>query len=383
MQVKPARVAELAGGLWRRSRSQLPRLVGGEICRAVAAAGKAVYPLPLTPTRRCAIRSNRALPGSYESGGPTDNVLPIWKVAAPALDILAPDNYQNDPRRVSEGAGTLSPRRQALFVPETGGGAGKARFFFSALGLQAIGFSPFGLDYTGNRGRWPPNPEEFLAPWAMNYRLLVPMQREIARLNFEGKLQAVAEEKGSRADPAFGPWNAWCPMERRATIAPWEIPSRPEAPWWPIQRQPVSGSRIFLPRRFPPRRRRDKHRQFLRVEEGAYENGVFKPAHLERRRDRLGAQLRRGAAGAARLAGHLFRRKDPVRGRRNREVESHLVAAWLSRDPFAGDHVHEVRELLVDDHAGGDRVTSGRGKILHDELVVVVAERARSGWGPR
>jgi hypothetical protein len=33
----------------------------------------------------------------------------------------------------------------ALFVPETGG-AGNARFFFSALGLQAIGFSPFGVD---------------------------------------------------------------------------------------------------------------------------------------------------------------------------------------------------------------------------------------------
>jgi hypothetical protein len=31
------------------------------------------------------------------------------------------------------------------FVPETRGGASVARFF-SALGLQAIGFSPFGLD---------------------------------------------------------------------------------------------------------------------------------------------------------------------------------------------------------------------------------------------
>ena len=37
------------------------------------------------------------IPGSYESGGPTDNVLAIWKAAAPAIDILAPDDYQNDP----------------------------------------------------------------------------------------------------------------------------------------------------------------------------------------------------------------------------------------------------------------------------------------------
>jgi Domain of unknown function (DUF5597) len=38
--------------------------------------------------------------------------------------------------------------------------------------------------------------EETLTPFAMNYELIGPMQREIARLNFEGKLQAVAEEKG-------------------------------------------------------------------------------------------------------------------------------------------------------------------------------------------
>jgi len=30
----------------------------------------------------------------------------------------------------------------------------------------------------------------------MNYRLIGPMQREIARLNFEGKLQAVSEQQG-------------------------------------------------------------------------------------------------------------------------------------------------------------------------------------------
>jgi hypothetical protein len=36
----------------------------------------------------------------------------------------------------------------ALFIPETSGAVHEARFLFSALGLQAIGYSPFGLDYT-------------------------------------------------------------------------------------------------------------------------------------------------------------------------------------------------------------------------------------------
>ncbi len=69
----------------------------------VAAAGKAVYPLPLYAN--AALRDpfhpgsagQPGAPGNYESGGPTDNVLVIWKTAASALDILAPDIYQNDP----------------------------------------------------------------------------------------------------------------------------------------------------------------------------------------------------------------------------------------------------------------------------------------------
>jgi len=42
----------------------------------------------------------------------------------------------------------------------------------------------------------------------LNYRLLGHMDREIALLNFEGKLQAVAEEKDQPSQtPQFGPWD--------------------------------------------------------------------------------------------------------------------------------------------------------------------------------
>ncbi len=32
-------------------------------------------------------------PGSYQSGGPSGNVIPIWKAGAPALDMVSPDHY--------------------------------------------------------------------------------------------------------------------------------------------------------------------------------------------------------------------------------------------------------------------------------------------------
>jgi len=156
----------------------------------VAAAGKAVYPLPMDAN--CALRDplrpgppgiEGPASGRYESGGPTDNVIPIWKAAAPAIDIEAPDIYRGDPASYLKDLELYHRDDNPLYVAETGG-TGNARFFFSALNLQTLGYSPFGAADDSQKDA---------EPWAMNYRLIGPIQREIARLNFEGKLKAVAE----------------------------------------------------------------------------------------------------------------------------------------------------------------------------------------------
>ncbi len=168
----------------------------------VAAAGKAEYPLPMyvNVALRDPLSNPRA--GNYESGGATDNVLDIWKAAAPAIDILAPDIYQNDSAKYLAVLDHYSRPDNALFVPETGGTGNASRMCFAALGHGAIGWSPFGLDYT----RTTP---ESLAPVGMNYRMLEPIMREVARLNFEGKVKAVEEEAGqTTATLNFGEWSA-------------------------------------------------------------------------------------------------------------------------------------------------------------------------------
>jgi hypothetical protein len=200
----------------------------------VAAAGKAVYPLPLYANAALRDPLKPGAPGSYESGGPTDNVLAIWKVAAPALDILAPDIYTNDPAAYLKVLELYHRDDNPLFVPETGGAA-NARFLFSALGLQAIGFSPFGMDYTRGQDTGPGSrqPDEFLA-WAMSYRLIGPMQREIARLNFEGKLKAVAEEPPKVVDTLpFGDWNAVVSYGARRDGQAVGNAEPTGAQWWP------------------------------------------------------------------------------------------------------------------------------------------------------
>lgn len=246
----------------------------------VAAAGRAVYPLPLYANAALRDPIKPGAPGSYESGGPTDNVIPIWKVAAPAIDIVTPDIYMTDTAQYLKVLELYHRDDNALFVPETSGGAAVARFFFSALGLQAIGFSPFGLDYTRARasqtgGSRPP--EEFLDPTAQNYRLIAPMMREVARLNFEGKLQAVAEEKGKVTQTLpFGPWNAivsYGASRNNRPVGNPEPTGRVLVAQLKDNQFLVAG--LFCRVDFSPTDAA-KRRQFLRVEEGTYENGVFK-----------------------------------------------------------------------------------------------------------
>src|ERR1035437_3796243 len=177
----------------------------------IALAGKAVYPLPLYVN--AALRGPfKGDPGTYESGGPTDNVLSIWKAEAPAIDVLAPDIYLLDTQPYLKVIELYHRPDNALFIPETAGTPRAARFLFAALGMQTIGYSPFGLDYTrtNHPERMVPNePNAFLDPTAQSYKLLGPMMRDVARLNFEGKLQAVAEvEDQPRQTLHFGSWDA-------------------------------------------------------------------------------------------------------------------------------------------------------------------------------
>jgi len=165
----------------------------------VARAGKAEYPLPMYCnvwiTYPVAALENRDHPSpgqEYPSGGPQQGNIGIWKSAAPAIDVLAPDFYSNDVDLYHKTVAAYHRDDNALFIPETGRTANFGRYFFYALGQGAIGFSPFGVDYTGWWGT-----EQKVPEWlSENYSLVGPMDLEIAKLNFDGKLQTAVEQKG-------------------------------------------------------------------------------------------------------------------------------------------------------------------------------------------
>lgn len=178
----------------------------------VAAAGKAEYPLPMyvNAVTRDPEDANAAPGHGYPSGAATYNMLDVWKAAAKSVDAIAPDIYNSSEMGYRKTLQLYGRKDNAVFVPETSNSPAFARFFFLALGHGAIGFSPFGMDRTGYFNA-PLGAEdakdESIEPFAENYRLFEPMQREIARLNFEGTLKTTLEQKGKPSETLeFGQW---------------------------------------------------------------------------------------------------------------------------------------------------------------------------------
>jgi len=166
----------------------------------VALAGKAEHAIPMYcnvwityPVHALENRDHGSPGQEYPSGGPQQQNIGVWKAAAPGIDMLSPDFYSADAAFYREVLSAYGRDDNALFVPETGLGKTFGRYFFYALGRGAIGFSPFGVDYTG----WTIKDEKIPFDMGENFALFAPLQREIAQLNFEGKVQTAVEEKGS------------------------------------------------------------------------------------------------------------------------------------------------------------------------------------------
>ncbi|ESQ76641.1 glycoside hydrolase [Asticcacaulis sp. AC402] len=189
----------------------------------IAAAGKAVYPLPtyMNAALKDPLNPDQA-PGSYASGGPTYNVIEVYQAAAPNIDFVAPDLYSPGSQSYEATLAFYARKDNPLFVAESGNKPTYARFIFSVLGRQGIGFDPFGFDYSGYSnyplGTTKTGPE-MVKPFGELYSLFRPLERVWPKLSFESQVWGVSEPDDHSAQTLdLGPnWNA------RVTYRQWEF----------------------------------------------------------------------------------------------------------------------------------------------------------------
>jgi beta-galactosidase GanA len=140
----------------------------------VAAAGKAEYNIPMVANAWLKLSLDQP-PGKYPSGGPTFNMLDVWKAAASHIDVLAPDIYALDFRGV---CAQYTRSDNPLFIPEARRDARAASACFYAFGEHdAICYAPFGIDSVS-----------LPHPLTESYALLAEMLPLLAEVQGEGRM---------------------------------------------------------------------------------------------------------------------------------------------------------------------------------------------------
>jgi len=257
----------------------------------VARAGKQVYPLPMyvnvwmggEGTNDRFLEFDRP-GGSYPSGGPQSHMINLWKATTPDIDIIGPDIYHQSPIIYRMIMSRYTRPDNPLYVVETGSGTAFARFCFYALGeFSAIGFCPYGMDA---------GPGDELAQgftdMAADFRVLKTALPVIADLQAKGKLQAAVEEEFISGRMLY--------FDNYDVLVRFRPPVRSSGQPLAASGPPVPSGRVLVgqlgPDEFliagfdaaldfkPTMGSEFTGVQGLLIEEGVYENGVWKPTYL-------------------------------------------------------------------------------------------------------
>jgi beta-galactosidase GanA len=187
----------------------------------IAKAGRAVYDLPMYVNNalRDPIEPMAPWKNNFASGGPTFDVIDIYKAAAPHIDIAAPDIYLPEWNKVTATLDKFQRPDNALMVPEIGNAENYARYAYLVLGRGGIGFAPFGLDYA-DYSNFPLGSKltdkRMAEPFGKVFKVFRPMARQWAKWAFEGRTYGIAEGedrapqtidmKGWKATVSFREW---------------------------------------------------------------------------------------------------------------------------------------------------------------------------------
>ena len=251
----------------------------------VAAAGKKEFPLPLFINVWTDIQDGFYDPGfSHPSGGATTRMLPLYKAIAPAIDWISPDIYKRNYVQFQEEALPYRRPDNPLFIPETGRDLTYCRSMFYALGdMKGLGVSVFGVEGSVDGPADPAIPNT-VADLAATYRVISAAAPLLAEARTHGLLNSAVEQEGIatlvldfgdyEAMAQFGPMNFGYGGARAAGTP--KTTGRVLIGQLAPREFVIAGFDAtinFRPRYGSPA----PHADFVSAEEGAYEDGQWKP----------------------------------------------------------------------------------------------------------
>src|SRR6185312_3779256 len=203
--------------------------------------------------------------------------------AAPAIDILSPDIYLDGNEKCLKVIDLYSRADNPLFVPECGVSPDKIKYIYSTLAHGGIGFAFFGVDGYEEMPDRPAGASDRLAPIANEYRLLAPLDAQLAQWAFENRISALVEPDDRSAQSVVVPdWQATVSFGtgRGDHMHPNERPTG-KALIINLEKNTflVTGTLCRITFR-PTGADSAKAWQYLKVEEGDYAGGDFKPRRI-------------------------------------------------------------------------------------------------------
>ncbi|HEX3166393.1 MAG TPA: DUF5597 domain-containing protein [Chitinophagaceae bacterium] len=233
----------------------------------LAIAGKAVYNLPMYVN--AALNRPGAKPGEYPSAGPLPHVMDIWKAGAPSIDFLAPDFYNPDFKHWCD---LYIRNGNPLFIPEHRFEKGiDAKAFFAFGNYNCLAFSPFSIESTNE-------PEK--EPIGRTYDILNQLTPLLTKYQSAGAAKGFLVEKDSiQKDIAIGDYLFTVHHEYKMG---WSPGSKENS--WPLaggliiavapDEFYVAGTGFVMT--FAPKAN-NKKAGFISIDEGKFENGLWKP----------------------------------------------------------------------------------------------------------
>ena len=293
---QPAPVKRAASGNWREvygdyADEYFHAWAIASSIEQVAKAGRAVFDVPMYVNNalRDAVEPLAPWKSNFASGGPTYDVIGIYKAAAPHVDIAAPDLYNPASAQVDATLAKFQRADNPLWVPEMSHAPGYGRVVYDVLGRGALGIAPFGIDYTSFTN-FPLGAKEaggpaIVEPFAATYAVFGSMDRLWARWAFEGRTHGVAEGDDRKDQTiALGSWTAtvsfqeWQFGEKSWPNHPSEVPPGTEKPSGGVAIAQVGPDEFVITGqharvRIASTKPQGKGAMFARVEEGRFDAG--------------------------------------------------------------------------------------------------------------